>query len=103
MIRQMLREASFLFTTSASIWFVVWAIRRQAEVDEKLDRVATILRWSVVTLGYLTASLPVMGIGWLQVLAFVVGLLFLCWPNFAYRLRSFLWGKSPAEGTEQLD
>ena len=103
MLRQMIHELSFLFSVSASIWFVAWAIRRQAEVDENLDRIATILRWSIVALGYLTAALPVRGIGWLQVLGFVVGLLFLCWPNFAYRLRNFLWGKSPAESTEQLD
>jgi hypothetical protein len=69
---------------SASIWFIVWAIRRRAEVDENLDRSATVLRWVIVAVGYIVASLPVNGIGWLQVIAFVVGLLFLCWPNFAY-------------------
>ena|SRR5271157_92319 len=97
MLGQILNNASFLFKTSLSIWFLAWAIRYRAEIDEKLDGRAKALRWGVVGIGFLIASVPGSRFGWVRVLAYVIALLFLCWPNFAYRLRNAFRRETSAE------
>ena len=96
MVRQILQNASSLFKTSLSIWFAVWAICYRAEADEELDGTGKAIRWGVVVLGYLIASLVGSKLGWIRVVAGFIGLLFLCWPNFAYRLRNAFRHDSPA-------
>ena len=104
MLGQILNNSSFLFKTSLSIWFAAWAIRYRSEIDEKLDRVAKIVRWSVVVFGYLIASLPGSKLGWVRVVAWFTGLLFLCWPNLAFRLRNaFRRETSTVNDFEKLD
>lgn len=68
------------------IWLSVWAIRKKADVDYKLDSTSQLLRWALVVVGFLVAHLPGSSLGYVRVGGYVVGLAFLCWPNFAYHL-----------------
>lgn len=83
-----------------NIWFVVWAIRRKGEFDYELDKTARLIRWSVVFVGFgLVPSVPVewQYAGYVRLSLGVVGMLFLCWPNFAYHLRRLFAGpRQPA-------
>jgi hypothetical protein len=97
MLGQILNNAGFLFKTSLSIWFLAWAIRYRYEVDEKLDGPAKAVRWGVVAVGYLIGSVPGSKLGWVRLVAGFTGLLFLCWPNFAYRLRNAFRTETSAE------
>jgi hypothetical protein len=76
-----------------NIWFLVWALRRQGELDYELDSTAKRIRWTVVAIFLGTPilrpelfnSLPSLRL-WVA----LVGLLFLVWPNFAYHLTRLL-------------
>lgn len=68
------------------IWLSVWAIRRKTEVDYPLDWASQVLRWTVVVLGFAVAHLPGADLGYVRVAGYLVGLAFLCWPNFSYHL-----------------
>jgi hypothetical protein len=73
-----------------SIWFVVWAIRRQGEFDYELDKTAQLIRWSVVFIGFgLIPRVPDewQYAGYLRLTLGFIAMLFLCWPNFAYHVR----------------
>src|SRR5271167_2344927 len=73
------------------IWLSVWAIRRNAEADYALDRLARAVRWVVVFLGFAVAYyVPGPGLWCVRVAGGVLGLAFLCWPNFAYHLTRLL-------------
>jgi hypothetical protein len=74
----------------ANIWFLVWAIRHQGELDRELDRPARLIRWSVVGLGFgLIPRVPDQWVhaGTVRVALLVLAMAFLVWPNFAYHLR----------------
>jgi len=68
------------------IWLSVWALRKKSEVDYPLDWTSHVLRWTVVVLGFVVAHLPGSNLGYVRVAGYVVGLAFLCWPNFSYHL-----------------
>ncbi len=72
----------------ACIWLSVWAIRRRVEADYPLDRSARIVRWTVVAVGFAIGYyVPGLEIGgYVRVAGLVLGLGFLCWPNFAHHL-----------------
>jgi hypothetical protein len=88
MFEQILANARFLAQSGVCIWFVFWAYRRKYELDEKLDRPAILVRWSVVGVCYVLASLPGPRFAPAKEVAMVVGLAFFCWPNFAYRVKN---------------
>jgi hypothetical protein len=69
-----------------SVWFFFWPYRRKFELDYKLDRAGNIVRWSVVLAGFGVALLPGPRFGATRVVAGMVLLAFLAWPNFAYHL-----------------
>src|SRR5215469_13093524 len=79
-----------LLTASLSIWFIIWSIHRNLDVDKPLDASAKYLRFTIVILRYAFAAMPSVRPGStaavLQVIFAVIGLAFLCWPNFAYYL-----------------
>jgi len=97
MFRQMLEHASFVFEGSIGIWLSIWVIRYKAEIDEKLDAPAKAVRWGIVIAGFLVAAIPGSRFGWVRVLGYVIGLLFLCWPNFAYHIRRVFASETNAE------
>jgi hypothetical protein len=83
--QRLISDVSFLTERSVGIWFTFWALRYRAGWDYKLNRAAKIVRWSVVGVGYLLgASLP--GPAAVRLVPGFIGVGFLCWPNFAYRL-----------------
>jgi hypothetical protein len=84
-------NASLVLVAKASgIWFVVWAIRKKGEFDYELDWTACIVRWLVVFVAFaLTAEFTKSGPTIARILVLVIGLAFLCWPNFAYHLVRF--------------
>ncbi len=80
-------RVGFMLTKSIGIWLSVWAIRYKAEWDYKLGETAKWVRWAVVFgMYFLAASLPGSSLAPVRVIAGFTGLLFLCWPNFAYHL-----------------
>src|SRR5579863_7670787 len=94
-IQTLVSHTSFLLEKSLGIWFAVWAIRYRAAWDFKLGSVAKLLRWTVVGIGYLfAASLP--GPAVVRLVPGLIGLCFLCWPNFAYHLNNIFarWPKT---------
>jgi hypothetical protein len=87
----------------ACIWLSVWGFRRYYEVDEKLDRSMQLVRWLIVFAAW--GLIQVRGPQWgtLRVIAGLIGLGFLCWPNFAfYTVRLFRHGRRSGE-TETQD
>ncbi len=71
------------------VWFVFWAIRRKGEFDYELTRNAKLVRWAVVGIAFaLVAEFTRIGFDAARISALVIGLAFLCWPNFAYHLVS---------------
>lgn len=94
---QMWSNASRLAAAEICIWLVVWSIRHRGELDEKLDVTAKLIRWAVVLGGWLLASIPGGKFGPFRAVAGVLGLLFLCWPNFAYRLGNLFRRKDVAQ------
>lgn len=93
----MFARFSFLAQKSISIWIMVWAIRYGAGWDYKLSRLAKRVRWIVVITGYLLAAfLPGPSIG--RLVSGFLGLIFLCWPNFAYHLTNLFVGWPTTKG-----
>jgi hypothetical protein len=71
-----------------SIWFTVWAIRYQGELDRELDSTAKLIRWLIAIPSL--ALVPMVNSDTLRMSVFIVGLLFLVWPNTAYHLTKLL-------------
>jgi len=90
----------FALEKSVTIFLSVWAIRYKAGCDYKLSPQAASLRWVVALAGYLVAvSLPGDSLAYIRVFAYVVGLGFFCWPNFAYHLDKLLRRWPSTQGT----
>jgi hypothetical protein len=89
--------ASKMTANLVCIWFAFWAIRSRYEVDEKLDGKAHIVRWSIIVGSYAALLLPGPEFKIIRIVALTILLAFLCWPNFAYRLRHWLWRDNTAE------
>lgn len=85
----------------ACVWLGVWAVRKKYEVDEELDRAAQIIRWSVVAVSFAVMSVPGPEFKLARILAAVVLLAFLCWPNFAYQLRQMFKRPRSLENEKQ--
>jgi hypothetical protein len=84
-LQSLVSHVGFLIEKSVGIWFAIWALRHRAGWDYKLNGTARAVRWSVVGVGYsLAASLP--GPAVVRLVPGFLGIGFLCWPNFAYRL-----------------
>lgn len=77
-----MRSASMI----VCIWLSVWAMRKKAGIDDPLDRISAFCRLTIVLIGFLCASIPGARLGALRIAGFVVAIMFLCWPNFAYRI-----------------
>jgi hypothetical protein len=75
--------ASQLASGAASIWFISWAIRRRYEIDCQLTRKEQVIRWSVVAAGFVLAFLQGGEFEIVRIVAGVLALAFLAWPNFA--------------------
>jgi hypothetical protein len=69
----------------ACIWLSVWLIRKKAEADYPLDRSAHLVRWTVILAGF-GVGYYLQDLWYLRIGGRFLGLVFLCWPNFAYRL-----------------
>jgi len=95
-IDQIFANAKVLVGCSVSLWFVFWSIRRGSEVDEKLDSTAQLTRWAVVVFGYLAGSVPGPRFAIFKVIVLLLGLAFLCWPNFAYHLTNLFRRRNDA-------
>jgi hypothetical protein len=93
---------SFYASFSAKIgciWLSVWAIRRKAEVDYPLDGLSRLVRWSAVTAGFdVGYYLPGPRLEYARVAGALLGLSFLCWPNFAHHLTNLFRGRTPQDG-----
>ena len=76
------------------IWLSVWAIRKKSEVDYSLDRTSRVARWVAVAFGFALVYVPGPRLGWLRVTGYLIGLAFLCWPNFSYLLTH---GRPPSD------
>ena len=74
---------------AAGLWLIFWSIRRRGEFDEKLDSYAQGLRWSLV-LGSFALLTQFPRFGYPRATLLLIGLAFLCWPNFAFHLSNVL-------------
>jgi hypothetical protein len=101
MFKQVLANARFLAESGICIWFPFWGFRRKYELDEKFDFPAKVVRWSAVGVCYVLGSLPGPKFGPAKAVALVVGLSFLCWPNFAYRVRNLLKQERTPQDSQQ--
>ena len=81
-------QVSYALQKSLGLWFMFWAVRVSAGVDYKLNTRGRSVRWAVVVVGFALTSIPGARLGWFRVIAFLMGLSFLCWPNLAYYLNS---------------
>ena len=89
----------FALEKSTTVFLSLWAIRYKADWDYRLSPQAASLRWIVALAGFLVAvSLPGASLAYIRVFAWVVGLSFLCWPNFAYHLDKLLRGWPSTQG-----
>ena len=79
-------QASYVLQRSVGLWLSVWAIRYTAGIDYKLSAQAKAVRWIVVLTTFAATALPGASLGWVRVSFYLTGLVFLCWPNFAYHL-----------------
>src|SRR6266478_1470776 len=84
-INEFLAGSFGVLAKTVGIWFTFWVIRRGGEFDYDLDRTAQVVRWFIVMTAFgLAAAFP-RGTSTLpRIVGLVVGLSFLCWPNFAY-------------------
>ncbi len=83
MLEVTLAYASQLVSGALSIWFISWAIRRRYEIDCPLTRNEHIIRWSVVGAGFVLAFVQGSEFKIVRIIAGVLALAFLAWPNFA--------------------
>ena len=86
MLGATLAYASQLVSGAVSIWFISWAIRRRYEVDCQLTRKEHIIRGLVVATGFGLAFLRGAEFEVVRIVAGVIALGFLAWPNFARSL-----------------
>ena len=89
MLGATLAYAGQLASGAVSIWFISWAIRRRYEVDCQLTRKEHIIRWFVIAAGF---GLAFLRGGEFEVVRLVAGLIalgFLAWPNFARGISTF--------------
>ena len=80
----------------ACIWLSVWVVRRSTGVDYSLDRSAKAVRWAIVAIGLAIGYVPGPNFGYVRLGGFLLGLAFLCWPNFAYHLTA-LFKRKPSQ------
>ena len=67
----------------------------QSAIDYKLDRIARTVQWLIV-LGFGLALLPGPHFKDIRIIAGIIVVAFLAWPNFAYGLTELF--KRPTEG-----
>lgn len=87
MFRDVLSYAQQLAAGFVSVWFISWAIRRRYELDHQLSCTEQIVRWIIVAVGFGLTLLQGEEYKLVRILAGVIAMGFLAWPNFA---RSFL-------------
>jgi hypothetical protein len=80
---------------AVGIWFFFWPLRRKYELDYNLDSAAQTVRWSIVLAGFGVALLPGPQFKTARIVAGIILVAFLAWPNFAYYL-TLLFTRSPA-------
>jgi len=96
-LQESISRVGFLLQKSLGIWLAAWAIRYKADWDYKLSGTAKAVRWAVVGIGYLlAASLP--GPAPMRLVPGLLGICFLCWPNFAYHLTNLFIEWPTTEG-----
>jgi hypothetical protein len=78
--------ASQLAEEAASVWFVSWALRRRYDLDYKLGGTEQILRWVVIGLAFGFTMLRGPGSALVRVIAGILGIAFLAWPNLAHHM-----------------
>src|SRR5215470_6449101 len=78
------------------IWVSVWAIRRKSDVDYRLDSTEKTIRWSIAFIGLSVTRLPGSSLGYVRLAGLLLGMAFLCWPNFAHHLAR-LFGHRPLD------
>jgi hypothetical protein len=74
---------SQLVSGAASIWFISWATRRRYDVECQLTRNEHIVRGLIVAAGFGLAFLQGGEFEIVRIVAGIVALAFLAWPNFA--------------------
>lgn len=86
-VNSVLTNSINILAKALGVWFIFWSIRRKGEFDLPLDVVAATLRWIIVLLSFGIAGQMV---GSARIvprsILLIIGLAFLCWPNFAYHL-----------------
>jgi hypothetical protein len=91
-MRRMAVGPTSIWAAIANIWFVVWAIRRQGELDYELDETMKLIRWVVASLclGFTIFRPEVLRSPRLRISVGLIGLAFLVWPNLACHLTNLL-------------
>jgi tryptophan-rich sensory protein len=79
-----------LTSGAVSVWLFFWAYRRKYELDYKLDSTAQTMRWLIVVFGFTVALIPGPQFKIVRIIAGVLLLAFLAWPNFAHYLTQLL-------------
>ena len=95
MLEQYFTNLAFFISSSLGLWFVVWAYRHRYELDRKLDSLAKRIRWFVVIGSSMIGSIPLYyyPMKFVRPPVIILGLGFLLWPNFAYRVRNYFFEK----------
>jgi hypothetical protein len=76
--------ASQIASAAVSVWIVSRGIRRRLECDYELSRREQTLRWTVVLLAFGLTFATGSNLATMRVVAGIVGLTFVAWPNLAY-------------------
>jgi uncharacterized membrane protein YcfT len=92
-----IRYLSQLSGGAASAWFVAWVIRRRGEFDVRLTKLEQFVRWMVVAVCVPLTLLPGARLAILRLLAGLVGIAFVAWPNLAHHLAVLLHLPSEAD------
>jgi hypothetical protein len=96
-LSEVVARFQFAFQKSLGLWLTSWVLRHSAGWDYKLGGTATLFRWGTVLVAYLlAAALP--GPGIVRVMFLLIGLAFLCWPNFAYHLNGLFTSRPTTRG-----
>jgi hypothetical protein len=90
-------QASYLAQKSLGPWLSAWAIRSKWKLDYRLSAKARVVRWAVVILCYSFAARATFAA--VRVSGGLIGLGFLCWPNFAYHVTRVFETWPTTEGT----
>lgn len=80
----------YLWKIAFGTWFFFWVVRRQGEFDYPLEPKTKVLRWCVIAAAIACTRVHGPEFKALRLAAALVGLAFLCWPNFAYHIACFL-------------